>query len=99
MTNQESNSAQCACCAASYRSVILPFSNSFYKTEIDMKNRLTKKLRCLRRAGSALPKHCEAGAPKGHSCQVERAFGASSSNPKSQFPQCNAWSSSETNTP
>src|SRR5262245_54499340 len=48
MTNQESNSAQCACCAASYRSVILPFSNSFYKTEIDMKNRLTKKLRCLR---------------------------------------------------
>src|SRR5215813_7301131 len=27
---------------------VLPLSNSFYKTEIDMKNRLTKKLRCLR---------------------------------------------------
>src|SRR5215510_8925438 len=52
MTNRESNSAQCACCAARYRSVILPLSNSFYKTEIDMKNRLTKKLRCLRLAGA-----------------------------------------------
>src|SRR5262245_939267 len=50
MANQESNSAQCAYCAASYWSVHLPLSNSFYKTEIDMKNRLTKKLRCLRHA-------------------------------------------------
>src|SRR5262245_56512618 len=48
MTNQESNSAQCACCAARYRSVTLLLSNSFYKTEIDVKNRLTKNLRCLR---------------------------------------------------
>jgi hypothetical protein len=48
MANQESNSAQCAYCAARYRSAILRLSNSFYKTEIDMKSRLTKKLRCLR---------------------------------------------------
>jgi hypothetical protein len=67
MTNQESNSAQCACCAASYWSAILPLSNSFYKTEIDMKNRLTKKLRCLRQydVGAGFIK-TDAILPKGH---------------------------------
>src|SRR5215510_9477875 len=66
MTSQESNSAQCVCCAASYRSVILRLSNSFYKTEIDMKNRLTKKLRCLRRDGSTMFWESQAIAAKGY---------------------------------
>src|SRR5262245_211957 len=60
------NDQICTRTAASYRSVILPLSNSFYKTEIDMKNRLTKKLRCLRRAGSSLGFSGQACLPKVH---------------------------------